>query len=545
MKRFFALLLVLVMVFSLVACGKKDTAAGGDKADGGNAGGNNAATNASGNNAGANNAGNAGNNAGNAGNNNYADEFATYTYAGADGGKFDVTDLDTGTGIAGVSKDIVDNNDLINPEKFGGKTIQIYGYNSATYEDLDNMGKGTFIWMVRAAVDEWAYLNNVTIDYVGGYDQSVILGDINAGGKPDLLLYCNKFPLPALTNITSPFTQEEYDALAKTTGTYYLDMLKYKGQSYGVQSPWSGGTLCYYNRTAFEEAGVKSPGEYFMEDNWTWDTFEECITDITQDTDGDGTIDLYGSGTTFWLIPHIYVRRLNDDGKLESLIRNSDSYMRFLEIYYRSCKETKSTGKYATAYIATTPRPATSFGDAEWYNYEHLNRELVNGDRIEVVPLPKYTSDSGQYYGHTTVYTAIMSSCDEREATCALINYMLRVGMRYISDFSLGLYKCNYEGIRGASPYSFGWKKQFEQVVADRQAAFDELGDFWDQELYQKMQDAVLGADHHYISYEFPGQDGNGVFNNESNQMPPASSMPIIATREEAWIQTYNDLYAG
>ena len=508
MKRLLALLLALVMIFSLVACGKP-----ADKTDG------------------------------------------TKDNASADDGETkettplrdDIADItpDIVGGSDDANKEPDSNDEYINPEKFGGKKIQIYGYSSATYEDLDNMGKGTFIWMVRAAIDEWASLNNVEVDYVGGYDQSVILGDINAGGKPDLLLYCNQFPLPALTGITSPFTEEEYAALAETCGSYYLDMLNYKGESYGVVSPWSGGTLCYYNRTVFEDAGVKSPGEYFMEDNWNWDTFEECITDITDDADGDGVNEVYGSGTTFWLIPNPMVRELKEDGTLTSLIRNSDAYMRFLEIYYRSCKETKSTGTYATAYVETDPRPATSFGDAEWYNFEHLNRELKNGHRIEVIPLPKYTNDDKQYYSHTLVYSSIMSSCDEREATCALINYMLRVGMRYMSDFSLGLYKCNYEGIRGASKYSYGWMKNFEQIVADRQAAFDELGDYWDQELYQKMQDAVLSDNtYHYTSLSFPDQDGNGVFNNESNQMPPASSMPIIATREEAWIQKYNELYA-
>jgi len=42
----------------------------------------------------------------------------------------------------------------------------------------------------------------------------------------------------------------------------------------------------------------------------------------------------------------------------------------------------------------------------------------------------------------------------------------------------------------------------------------------------------------------FPKQDGDGSYNNEASKMPPASSLPIIATREEAWMQVYNDLYA-
>ena len=512
MKRFLALLLALCMLLSLTACGKKknDTDATGENQNAGNK------------------------------------EETEWTYVYVENtGNFAVEELVTGTGMNAVDTTILNNNDLIDPDKFGGKKLQIYGYSSASYEDIDNMGKGTFIWMVRAAIDEWATLNNVEVEFVGGYDQSVILGDIHAGGHPDLLLYCNKFPLPATTGITRAFTEEEYAQLAKTCGSYYLDMMNYKGQSYGVQVPWSGGSLCYYNKTAFEQAGVKSPGEYFMEDNWTWDTFEKAGQEITQDLDGDGTIDIYGSGTYFWLIPVPMYRRMNDDGTLTSLVRNSEQFMKFLSIYYKAARETKAAGKYAAAYIATTPRPAMSLGDAEWYNFEHLYRELVNGDIIQCCPVPPYDKNDPYYYCHTLVHMGIMSSCDENEATIALMNYILRVGMRYISDFSLGLYKCNYEGIRGASKYAHDWKKQFESVVADRQAAFDELAE-WDQELYQKMKDAVLSGDtYHYIGLTFPNEDGEAVKNYEQTTMPPASSMPIIATREEGCIAEYNNLYAN
>ncbi|MBR2937260.1 MAG: extracellular solute-binding protein [Oscillospiraceae bacterium] len=511
MKKLLALLLALCMVLSLAACGKKpaDTDGTGASQDAGN------------------------------------NEDTEWTYIHVENtGNFQKEELVTGTGMNAVDTEILNNDDLINPEKFSGKKLQIYGYASSTYEDIDNMGQGSFIWMVRAAISEWAALNKVEIDFVGGYDQSAILGDINAGGKPDLLLSCDKFPLPALTGITRAFTQEEYDQLAKTCGNYYLDMMNYKGQSYGVQVPWSGGNLCYYNKTLFEQYGVKSPGEYFMEDNWNWDTYEKAITDITKDTDGDGTIDIYGSGCTYLLIPRVMVRRLNDDGKVESLIRNSEQFMRFLSIFYRASQETKAEGKYSAAFKITTPQPAISINDGEWYNFEHLYHELLNDQIVEAIPVPKYTNDDQQYYMHTLVHMAPLSSCDENEATISLMNYILRVGMRYMSDFSLGLYKCNYEGIRGASKFAHDWKQNFEEIVADRQERFDAL-EGWDQELYQKLQDAVLSADSvHYIVNTFPGEDGSGVHNNEANKMPPASSMPIIAAREEAWIQVYNDLYA-
>lgn len=513
MKKLLALLLALCMVLSLAACGKKTDKP--DSTDDSQSAGNN-------------------------------EEETEWTYIHVENtGNFEKEELVTGTGMEAVNTEILNNDDLIDPEKFGGKKLQIYGYSSATYEDIDNMGKGNFIWMVRAAIDEWAYMNNVEVEFVGGYDQTVILGDIHAGGKPDLLLKCDKFPLPATTNITRAFTDEEYAELARTCGNYYLDMMNYKGESYGVQVPWSGGTLCYYNKTAFEQAGVKSPGEYFLEDNWTWDTFAKAGEEITQDLDGDSVTDMYGSGSYFNIIPDPMLRTMNDDGTLTSLVRNSEKFMHFLEIYYKAATETKSSGKYTEAYIATTPRPAMSLGDAEWYNFEHLYRELINGDIIECVPAPRYNTSDKQYYRHTEVYMAPMSSCDENEATIALMNYILRVGMRYMSDFSLGLYKCNYEGIRGATKYAHDWKEKFEAVVADRQDAFDALAE-WDQELYQKLQDAVLSGDTvHYIRLFFPNQVGDATKNAEQTTLPPASSMPEIAAREEGWITEYNNLYAN
>jgi len=513
MKRLLALLLVLCMVFSFTACKNK--------------------------------AGNNNENGEQAGNINGSEETEwTYIHE-VNTGNFNEDELVTGTNnAAATNPDILNNDDLINPEEFGGKTIQIYGYSSSVYEDIDEMGKGSFIWMVRAAVDEWAALNKVKVEYVGDFDPNAIMGDINSGGNPDLLLYANVLNTTAPNGLIRPFTEEEYNELAKTCGNYYLDMVSYKGQSVGVQSPWSGGTLFYYNKTLFEQYGVKSPAEYVLEGNWNWSTFEKCITEITKDTDGDGKMDIYGSGRLHDLHVHGLLTE-NADGTLTSNVRSSSVYMDYLQLCYRAANETKSYGSYADCTIATTPRPATHMGDAEWYNFQHLNQTLVNGDQIEVCPMPMYKNDSDYCYTHTPVYSSILASCDEPEATLALLNYTLRVGMRYMSDFSLGLFKCNYEGIRGASKYAYGWKQNFKQIVADRQEEFDNLED-WNQELYEILQTSVLTADHHHGAASYTGfkDAGTSSLVKEVTTLPPASALPIIAQRHEAAVNTYNSLYA-
>ena len=439
-----------------------------------------------------------------------------------------------------VNPNITNNDDLIDPEKFGGKELQIYGFSSSAFEDIEEMGMGSYIWMMRAAIDEWAALNNVTIKFEGDYDQTSLLGAINAGAKPDLLLHCDKFPACANVGIVRPLTDEEYNQLAETCGTKFLDMLKYKGQSYGLNYPWSGNILFYYNKTMFEEYGEKTPKEYYMEGNWTWDTMEKCFEAVTKDLDGDGKKDTYGSGQYYHLsLP--YTLKENDDGRLMGMIGTSEEFKRYLEIDYRGRNVTGSIGAMATCNIATNPRPGTHTGDAEWYNFAHLNQTLLNGDVVETIMIPYPSADSTErHVQYTQAFMSILTSCDEPEATLSLMTYILRVGMRYMDEFSLGLFQCDYEGMRGATEYSAGWKENFAYIIEERVAEFEALSD-WDQELYEKMMADILS------SKGFIGKTYAG-YNSEvagTSTLPPASRLPLLAEAQQAAVDKYNNLYAN
>ncbi|MCP5097054.1 MAG: sugar ABC transporter substrate-binding protein [Chloroflexi bacterium] len=77
---------------------------------------------------------------------------------------------------------------------------------------------------------------------------------------------------------------------------------------------WQGELMCvpqnisslvvYYNQALFDAAGVAYPS-----DKWTWDEFVETAVSLTQDHNGDGTIDQYGLGvepSLFRLAPFIW-----------------------------------------------------------------------------------------------------------------------------------------------------------------------------------------------------------------------------------------------
>ena len=112
--------------------------------------------------------------------------------------------------------------------------------------------------------------------------------------------------------------------------------------------------------------------------------------------------------------------------------------------------------------------------------------------------------------------------------------------MRFMSDYSCGLYKCTFEGLRGASEYSKAYLKRQDEVIADRRARFAELED-WDQALYEKMVADVLTAEA-TIARTYVGKTN---LDKSISQMPPASSLPVVAQKQQAWIEKYNSLYAG
>lgn len=438
------------------------------------------------------------------------------------------------------------NDEYINPEKFGGKELQIYGCSSITYDDIDNMeGQGTFIWMMRAAIDDWAALNNVTISYEGNYNANTILGAINSGDRPDLLLMNKEIPGAANLGIADKFTEEEYKELADIIGEPLLNACNYKGASYGLVFPWSGATWVRYNESLFESYGVKSPMDYYKEDNWTWETMEDCFESVTKDFDGNGKIDnndTYGCGTLIMMMePYQFEEK--EDGTLVSLIETSEYFRTYAEMRYRGSKETLSLAGPSDlrCTIVTTPRPATHIGDIEWYNYTHMYRLNELSEEIKTVPLPIYSKEDPQRFTILTQQSmSVMSSCDEREATMALICYMMKVGMRYMSDFSCGLYKCTYEPMRGASEYSKAYLKKLTAIIEERRAEFAEIED-WDQATYEKMVSEMLQSDV-IVRRAYTGE---GKLNPALSQMPPASSIPLAAATQKAWITKYNSLYAG
>ena len=433
--------------------------------------------------------------------------------------------------------------------KFKGKTLQIYGMgNDESYQDLqvmiDNESTKIYPYIERAAIEEWAALNGVTIEFKGAYDQNTIMSAINAGEKPDVFFQSNMFPGMAQNGLTAAFTNAEYKQLAEYCGEENLDMMKFGTKSHGVVRPWTGTMMCYYNATMFEEYGVKTPKEYFLEGKWNWDTYLDVCVQMTKDTNGDGKIDTYGINGDSWG-NLINVWKTNSKGELVSVI--DEPFIKdFMQLKYDmfTVKKCAAAGQNKIQTNVINPMFAMQISDCEPYNWQHLYQEIPNGNRLEIAPVPEWVGENGETQGQSKLTQScfhMAATCDEREAVIDLFIYVMKCGFKYVSDYSLGTVACEYEGLQGACDYSKKVLEALDKINKIRTKKLKALGDVYDAAYVTKLNEYLEDRGHYcYGNY---GDVSSPVGYAEVTQMPPESAIPAIKGKYEASLKAYNDTY--
>jgi len=433
-----------------------------------------------------------------------------------------------------------------NPKPFAGKTLQILGNgNAESFTDYEKFGKGSYLWMMRAAMDEWAAMNGVTIKYAGSFNSNSQRPDLTPDDKPDILFQTNYFPTVANCEMVSPWTEAEYNTLAQITGDRrYLDMLEYRTKSYGVVLPWGDNTMLYFNQSMFARYNVKSPLEYWTEGNWTWDAFEACLKAMTRDTDNDGTVDTYGINAASWsnLLNPL---KMSEKGEI---VNNIDDpwFLDYFALKYNSYAVdfTTTTGRSKIKTTVSSPMVAMEMSDCAVYDYEQVYSVLSNGDQIMAVPLPKWTGEGGEsqeWLKWMQTCAHLYADTDEREAAFDLICYMLKCGMKYMSDMSMGAVKCDYAGILGTSELSAKWKTAFAKVLEDRKTGLANLPHY-DAAHIAQLSDYLAKIDTWHAYSTFGGIQS--LLNSpEIIKMPPETAFPTVKEKYQQAIDKYNELY--
>jgi len=170
------------------------------------------------------------------------------------------------------------------------------------------------VWTTKEAFEE-KYGGHVEVIGVGWGDMmNQTISMVNAGEVCDLVqAHDQNFPIYAAKNIVRDIS--EY---VNINDDFWNDSVTkaftYGGVPYAIGADATP-VVISYNKTLFEQNGVKTPREYFEEGNWTWDTFREVALEMTSDTDGDGNNDIYGFG--WWA--SVYVQMLNANGTTSML----------------------------------------------------------------------------------------------------------------------------------------------------------------------------------------------------------------------------------
>lgn len=434
------------------------------------------------------------------------------------------------------------NNGELTEKPFAGKTLQLWGLVGEQYENLDKINPAVFLWMIRAAVEEWAEMNDVTIEWVRNYDQAAILSAMNAGDKPDLTFFTALFfPTVANLGIFRPFTTEEKAQLAEIVGETNMNLLGIGETSYSVNYPWTGTNMVYYNKTMLEEYGITTPKEYFEAGEWTWENFAKIAEEATKDVDADGIIDTYGIARNPGLNMLMPAYDEAADGTVSHIFDTDRARQWFNMAYHLDAEAGAVKSGTATVDQTASPRVAMSLSDAEPYNYQHMFKTLPNGDVIECAPAPSMdgTAESA-YVNHSVIGMGIPRTCDEVDATMSLITYILKVGMKYMSDYSLGVVESDYEGIQGTSEYSAAWKAKFEEYLKERQAGTANAPGY-DPE-YMAAMIEWMGKGIQYCGKNYAGLD-DWTWLHTAYITPPATAMAELKGSYQGLIDKYNELY--
>jgi ABC-type glycerol-3-phosphate transport system substrate-binding protein len=108
-----------------------------------------------------------------------------------------------------------------------------------------------------------------------------------------------------------------------------MELMKYNGKHYGVTSG-AEPMVVFYNKTMFENNGIKTPTEYYKEGKWDWNALKEVGIKLTQDTDKDGTIDQWGFMTwepliTFLITNDTDLLKKGEKGQIEREVKIDNS----------------------------------------------------------------------------------------------------------------------------------------------------------------------------------------------------------------------------
>lgn len=207
------------------------------------------------------------------------------------------------------------------------------------------------------------------------------------------------------------------------------DLYKIDGHIYGAPSHGYHETLIFYNKTYFEEMGAPDPyEEYYLKDNWTFETFLDTCKAVTKLKD-DGTVDVAAWATwnyfSFASAAGNDLIQQNESGKWEAIVDQPNGMAGLDVLYecaYNGWLDTKTSGyeEFVGRKIAMIiEKPSSAMGGPDAY--------ARMSDEIGMVPLPKMNAEQENYICPLTVSGYSIAACTQNPGGAAAYIYYHRV----------------------------------------------------------------------------------------------------------------------
>jgi ABC-type glycerol-3-phosphate transport system substrate-binding protein len=225
-----------------------------------------------------------------------------------------------------------------------------------------------------------------------------------AGTPPDLYQPIDGYPQFAINGYAQPIDDiiNLKDPVWKDVKDAY-DATEWKGKHNFVVVNKGAESVCWYNKSLFENNGLETPYELYKKGNWNWNTFRDAAIKLTQDTDGDKVIDQWGYscgpeaiiGTT----GQDLVKIKGKEGAIENNLKNSDVVNAFTFFQESSPAKYNIIQPDLNAYMNDFAKGklgmfiGATWADTVWW------KDLMKKGECSFVPAPKYPNSSDYYVG--------------------------------------------------------------------------------------------------------------------------------------------------
>ncbi len=309
----------------------------------------------------------------------------------------------------------------LNYEK--NKTVLTLGIFVESYWDVPTSNAYA---VFDAAIEKFEQeYEHVTVSYYTGFqkeDYTEYIAELAlTGDLPDVFMIMQEdFPTYAqvgmLESLNIYIAQEGIDLETTFYQTAYESAM-YENNLYAFPYE-SVPTFMVVNKTLLEENGLSVP-----DTSWTWDDFYEMCELLTQDTDGDGIIDQFGSYNYTWETA-LYTNGasvFNEDGSINIDTNEFEELIEFVKkVNNLNVNESLDSQDFDEGKVAFQPMLYSDYRTYEPYPYRV---KRYSEFEWELVPLPSKTGES-EGYSVNTLLMGISSTSSNKEEAFAFLNIL-------------------------------------------------------------------------------------------------------------------------